>query len=243
MTDLERIFREHDGNIIHKWDHYFEIYERHFSKYRNKPITIAEIGVSKGGSLEMWRKYFGQDCTIIGIDINPTCKKFENEYTKIFIGSQDDPKFLAHVREVIPKVDILIDDGGHMMHQLRISFEQLYNWVDDNGIYLAEDLHTCYWPAFEGGYKRKTSFIEYCKNLIDKLNAWHSTDIRLEADYFTISTHSIHFYDSIVTIEKKRRRRPTHSHSGNVDFTIIDEPPQIKGLWRKLKNKLYILTH
>ena len=150
-NDLEIIFNEHKGNIIHKWQHYFDIYDSHFKRYRNQKVTILEIGVYKGGSLEMWRKYFGKDCEIVGIDINPLCKRFEDNKTKIFIGSQDDRLFLQGVKKQIPKVDILIDDGGHMMNQLRITFVELYDWVDENGIYLAEDLHTCYWTSYEGG--------------------------------------------------------------------------------------------
>ena len=84
-NDLEKIFHEHTGNIIHKWNHYLEIYDRHFQKFRNKKITIMEIGVYKGGSLEMWQRYFGDQCQIIGVDINPLCKRFENDKIKITI--------------------------------------------------------------------------------------------------------------------------------------------------------------
>lgn len=243
MNDLEKIFREHKGNIIHKWDHYFEIYDRHFSRFRNKPVVLMEIGVAKGGSLEMWRKYFGDQCTIIGMDINPACRQFEDERTKIFIGSQDDRKFLQSIKESVPKVDILLDDGGHMMHQLRITFEEMYDWVDENGVYLAEDLHTCYWPVYEGGYKRKNSFMEYCKGLIDQLNAWHSQQAALRVNKFTRSTHSIHFYDSIVAIEKRQIKPPGHSLSGQRDAAdVVHEDPRIPGRWRRWKNEVYKKT-
>ena len=35
----------------------------------------------------MWNDYFHGNATIFSVDINPECKKFENEYTKVFIGS------------------------------------------------------------------------------------------------------------------------------------------------------------
>ena len=242
-NDLEIIFNEHKGNIIHKWQHYFDIYDSHFKRYRNQKVTILEIGVYKGGSLEMWRKYFGKDCEIVGIDINPLCKRFEDNKTKIFIGSQDDRLFLQGVKKQIPKVDILIDDGGHMMNQLRITFEELYDWVDENGVYLAEDLHTCYWTSYEGGYKRKNSFVEYCKNLIDKLNAWHSEQKNFKPDSFTRSTHSIHFYDSVVVFEKRKITEPFHLYSGDVKQEDIEgKHPEIKSWWKKFKNLLYKRT-
>lgn len=238
-NDLEKIFTENTGNVIHKWKHYFDIYDRHFQRYRNKKVTILEIGIYKGGSLGMWQQYFGDNCQIIGIDINPICKRFENEKIKVYIGSQEDRAFLQKIKAEIPKVDILIDDGGHMMDQLRISFEELYDMVDENGVYLAEDLHTCYWPSYDGGYKRKGSFIEYCKNLIDQLNAWHSNQKALQVTEFTKTTHSIHFYDSIVVFEKRKMEKPYHLYSGKVmNEDIISEPPKVSS-WKKLKILLY----
>jgi len=243
QNDFEKIFKEHNGNIIHKWTHYFEIYDRHFQKFKNKKVILLEVGVYKGGSLDMWRKYFGPNLEIIAIDIIPECKKFEDERTKIYIGSQEDRNFLRNLKKQIPKVDILIDDGGHMMDQLRITFEELYDWVAEDGVYLAEDLHTCYWPVYEGGYKRRKSFIEYSKNLIDQLNAWHSQTGRLVVDDFTRSTHSMHYYDSILVFEKRKMEKPFAIKVGTIDSEEIESgPPRIKNLWRNAKNKIYRYT-
>jgi hypothetical protein len=243
QSQFEKIFKEHTGNLIHKWHHYFEIYEKHFQRFKGKKIVLLEIGIHKGGSLEMWRKYFGEECEIIGVDINPLCHRFENEKTRVFIGSQDDREFLRELKAEIPKVDILIDDGGHMMDQLRITFEELYDWVVEDGVYLVEDLHTCYWPAYEGGYKRKNSFIEYCKSLVDQLNAWHSQTRELTVSNFSRNTHSIHFYDSIVVFEKRKINKPFNLFAGKDQNQDIDgDPPRIDNLWRKLKHILYRVT-
>jgi 23S rRNA U2552 (ribose-2'-O)-methylase RlmE/FtsJ len=174
MNDLEKIFYSNKGGTIHKWKHYLEIYERHFSKYKNKEVVILEIGVFQGGSLRMWKKYFGKNAKIYGIDINPECKKLEEAGIEIFIGSQEDRNFLRKIKKIIPKVDILIEDGGHTMNQQITTFEELYDHVKSDGIYLCEDLHTSYWKDYGGGYKSRGTFIEYSKNFIDYLNAWHS---------------------------------------------------------------------
>ena len=123
MNDLEQYFYHNKDRLIHKWAHYFEIYDRHFQKYRNKEVIILEIGVSQGGSLQMWKNYFGDKAQIFGIDINPNCKSLEEENIKIFIGSQTDRTFLRNVKAQIPQVDILIDDGGHTMRQQIITYE------------------------------------------------------------------------------------------------------------------------
>jgi hypothetical protein len=214
MNDLRRYFDNNTNRLIHKWEHYFEIYDRHFSKYRDKEIVILEIGVFQGGSLQMWKNYFGPKAKIYGLDIDPECKKFEEENIEILIGSQSDPLFLQKVKQQIPPIDILIDDGGHTMNQLKVTFDELFDHIKADGIYAAEDLHTCYWIDYGGGYKRIGSFIEYSKNLIDSMHAWHSKQPYFKIDKFTKTVHSLHFYDSIVVIEKRTMKEPVSLASG-----------------------------
>ena len=65
---------------------YFDVYDELLSKYRNKKITFVEIGVLSGGSLFMWRKFFGRKARIIGIDLNPVAKKWTKHGFEIYIG-------------------------------------------------------------------------------------------------------------------------------------------------------------
>lgn len=223
MNDLKKYFDSNTGRLIHKWDHYFEVYDRHFSKYRNKEIVILEIGVFQGGSLQMWKNYFGPKAKIYGIDIDPKCKEYEEENIKILIGSQSDKKFLQKVKQEIPPIDILIDDGGHTMHQLKTTFEELFDAIKPDGIYAAEDLHTCYWIDYGGGYKRRGSFIEYSKNIIDYLHAWHSKQSWFKVNKFTKTIHSIHYYDSILFIEKRPVSPPVSLSSGTAIGNPLEE--------------------
>ncbi len=39
---------------------------------------IVEVGVDNGGSLKMWKKYFGERAEIHGIDIDPKCLKHQD---------------------------------------------------------------------------------------------------------------------------------------------------------------------
>lgn len=232
MNDLQRYFESNTGHLIHKWHHYFEIYDRHFSRFRGRSPRVLEIGVSQGGSLQMWRNYFGPGTQIFGMDINPACQRFASDDTTIFIGDQADRAFLARVREAVQRVDILIDDGGHRMEQLRASFDELFGCVDAQGVYLAEDLHTCYWPEFGGGLRKADSFVEFAKQQIDRLNAWHSREPALQVDTFTRSVHSMHFYDSIVVIEKRPIEKPQHSKTGTPSVPDWVPPPRPRG-WRR----------
>ncbi len=208
MNFLEKYFTENKNRRIFKWHHYFEIYERHFEKFRNKDVSILEIGVLHGGSLQMWKEYFGSNAKIYGVDINPKCKEFEEKNVEIFIGSQSDRNFLREIKTRIPKIDILIDDGGHTMEQQITTFEELFEHVDENGVYLCEDLHTSYWEEFGGGYKNPNSYIEYSKNFIDYINAFHSKNESLKVNSFTKSAHSLHYYDSVLVVEKRKIEPP-----------------------------------
>ena len=219
MNDLQNYFLNNKGRVINKWEHYFDIYERYFKKFRDLPnVVILEIGVANGGSIEMWKNYFGSKVKIIGIDINPECKKFEDDNVTIFIGSQSDKSFLNEVKKSIPQLDILIDDGGHSMIQQITTFEVMFDHIKDDGIFLCEDVHTSYWLQYGGGYKRSRTFIEYSKNLIDFLYGFHSKQNSLKINDFTKNVNAIHFYDSIVVIEKKRRGEPIDLCSGTISL-------------------------
>ncbi len=215
MGALRDYFEKNTGREIHKWLHYFEIYERHFERFRGRDINLLEIGVYRGGSLQMWKHYFGPKATIYGVDVDPACRELEEERVRILIGDQADRGFLRQLRDSVPRIDILIDDGGHTMSQQITTFKELYSHVADDGVYLCEDLHTSYWPKYGGGLQRPGTFIEYAKRLIDQLNAWHTLDPeRFVVDDFTLATHGMHFYDSILVIEKRRMELPRKRSTG-----------------------------
>jgi hypothetical protein len=215
MNDLERHFRENTGKLIHKWHHYFEIYDKHLSRFRGTDVHLLEFGVSQGGSLQMWKSYFGPEARIFGVDINPACKSLEEPQVEIFIGDQEDREFLRDLRRRLPRIDVLIDDGGHEMKQQIHTFEEMFDAIDANGVYLCEDMHTSYWPKWGGGYRKRGTFVEYSKGLVDRINAWHSKEPRrLGVTGFTRSAHSLCFYDSVLVIEKRPIAEPSASKTG-----------------------------
>lgn len=206
---LEQYFYNNPSRAACKWGHYFEIYHRHLQRYRGKSPVIVEIGVAAGGSLPMWHYYFGRGARVVGIDVDPACRQFADDRTSILIGDQGDRSFLATVRQSVPHIDILIDDGGHHMHQQIATFEELYPHIDANGVYVCEDTHTSLWPGWGGGIRKSGTFLEYTKTLVDRLHAWHSKDpAALAVDAFTRSTHGLHIYDSVVVLEKRPMEPP-----------------------------------
>lgn len=195
-SNLFKLFMSHEGRLIHKWDHYLDLYDRHFAAIQSP--RMLEIGVFKGGSLELWRKYFGANAVIFGVDIDPTC-----EGENVRIGSQDDPQFLLSVVQEMGGLDIVLDDGSHVGKHQEISFRTLFPLLRDGGIYAIEDLHTAYWPNYDGGHRRAGTGIELVKSLIDDMHHWWHSEPALE-----IAIGGIHIYDSIAFIEKRAPEQP-----------------------------------
>jgi hypothetical protein len=210
-------FERNTGRMIEKWMHYFEVYHRHFARFRGSACTLVEIGVFQGGSLQMWKQYLGPKARIVGIDVEAACRELVEPQIEIHIGDQADRAFLRRLREQLGPIDILIDDGGHRMHQLLTTFEELYGAIAPTGVYVAEDLHTCYWREYGGGFRHPFTFLEFSKILIDQLNAFHSRDAHsFPVTAFTQTTDSLHFYDSMLVIEKRARQKPIERQTGIV---------------------------
>lgn len=141
---LLEIFADNKSEEVHKWHHCIPIYDRYFSRFRGRKIRFLELGVSKGGSLQMWRKYFGDEAIIFGIDINKDCAIFIGKVGQVRVGSQTDPKFLQSITEEMGGIDIVLDDGSHQMKHIKYSLNYLFPKLNYGGIYLIEDLHTSY---------------------------------------------------------------------------------------------------
>jgi hypothetical protein len=205
-------FLTNQGRKIHKWTHYFPIYEHHFAPFVNRATTFIEIGVFNGGSLQLWKRYLGPFAQIVGIDINPMCKAVEEDQISVRIGDQSDPKFLQQIIDEFGSPDVVLDDGSHMMSHISASFKFLYPRMSKNGVYMVEDLHTAYWDEYDGGLGREGSFIEQAKGLIDELNADHSRGM-VPVSEFSRTTMSMHFYDSVVAFERGRHLK---KHAPNI---------------------------
>lgn len=147
---------------------YFPVYDYLFERFRGKPICFVEVGVLSGGSLFMWRHFFGPEARIIGIDLNPEAKKWEEFGFEIFIGNQSDPEFWEDFFMKAGPVDILLDDGGHTFHQQIQTVQSSIPMIKDGGMVVVEDTHTSYMGGF--GFKG-FSFVRWAKTLVEPVNA------------------------------------------------------------------------
>jgi hypothetical protein len=171
---------------------YFDVYDRIFGPYVGKPITFVEVGVLGGGSLFMWRDFFGESARIVGVDLNPAAKKWEEHGFEIHIGNQADPRFWHEFFERVGEVDILLDDGGHTYLQQATTLNGSIEWIRDGGLLVVEDTHTSYMAGF--GPKER-SFISLAKRIVDSNNYRFGGIAKTALDF---RSWSVQFFESFV---------------------------------------------
>jgi hypothetical protein len=198
------IFFANERHIIHKWLHYLPIYDELLEPYVGSKVKMLEIGVSKGGSLGLWRKFLGNEAMIFGIDIDPSCAAYDGDYASVRIGSQDDPQFLRSVVSEMGGIDVVLDDGSHVASHQRASFNVLFPLLSEGGLYIIEDMHTAYWPSFEGGLKRRGTAVEFLKDKIDEIHMHYRTK-GLNTVASMPNIESIQFFDSIAVVRKRKQ--------------------------------------
>lgn len=225
MKTVKEVWDTDVTRYTSKWSHYFELYDQYFAKFVDKAPVVVEVGIDCGGSLEGWKKYFGTDSKIIGIDNRPKLTYIEG--CSIVFGDAGNEQFWDNFTSACPAVDIVIDDASHYMQHQIMTLEKLFPILNEGGIYFCEDTHSSYWnekignppSAWGGGLYNPDTFIEYTKNIVDAL---HDDHIPRESPDFAYvrpfigkyrSVKSIHFYDSVVVLEKGLREKATVSYT------------------------------
>jgi SAM-dependent methyltransferase len=184
------------GPGIWKWRHYMDIYHRHLSKFVGTPVHVVEVGVYSGGSLRMWREYFGTMCRLTGVDIQPECRAYADAATAIYIGDQADRAFWRDFRARVPVVDVLIDDGGHRVEEQMVTVEEILPHLRPGGVYICEDVH---------GVGNR--FMSFAQSLSAELNAFiddpRPDGLAARTSAFQAAVESVHIYPFAVVIQRR----------------------------------------
>lgn len=195
---------------------YFDIYDLHLSQLRDvcelrkRPARIIEIGVGDGGSLQVWKEFFGEQSRIVGIDIDPSSAKPFDSGIQFVLGNQSNKEVLEESLKALDyQVDLVIDDGSHRGKDQISSFEYFWPHLSVGGMYIVEDLHTAYWRQFDGGVQRRGTFIEYAKDLVDDMHHWYHRAPQKNLRGITErSVSCVAFHDSVVVVIKGEERAP-----------------------------------
>jgi hypothetical protein len=214
------IFNKYNSDKNISFHNYSRQYENLFKEYRTKPINFLEIGVFQGESIKIWREVFPNATKIVGVDINPECKKYEDISKSIFveIGDASNPEFIQFIMNKYGPFDIVIDDGSHTNKDVIHSFELIFPTMNDDSLYVVEDT-ICFKSA---GYidNNYPNHLVYFAKYLPYLNQWrfdssngifdHCVDpfkIQKKAEnIFEASIDMITYGVSFIAINKKIRK-------------------------------------
>ena len=168
------------------------------------------------------------------------------------MGDATEKETAQQIISSVEGFDILIEDGSHTSRDIVRSFATYFPAIRPGGIYIAEDLHTCYWPEFGGGLGLPSSDMEFFKALADCINSdnWARNDIS-QADYINEigrihcakiedtclrSINSTAFYDSMCIIKKASPEKPARIQSriiGGIEESLAPAHDQLRDIQAK----------
>ena len=217
---LRALYAAHEGKVSQKWELYLDVYDAALSPWRSQPVTLVEIGVQNGGSLELWAKYFAAGRRFVGCDVDP----------KVATLRFDDPRIAtvvapvntaAAAREIVARagapIDIFIDDGSHLSSDIVMAFRNYFPLVRAGGIYIAEDLHCAYRRGWQGGLTAPNA-VSFFKALVDAMHQpyWDEGesmqalaqpylpgDAASDLARLAASVASVAFFDSMCLVRKR----------------------------------------
>ena len=224
MNDLLELGKQYKSTK--DWAGFLEIYSNYFKDYKDKEINILEIGIDKGESLKIWRKYFTR-AKICGIDIIDI--KFQIEGVDLIKADQTDEKTLKEICDKYKGFDIIIDDGGHHSKQIVISLNFLFDYLKDNGLYIVEDLQTSYFPRFGGSrlnLNKRTTSMNYLKSIADSINYEHNDKPFFRSKKFDGLVKYIHFYQNVAILKKGKSVNYFYKDTKNTS-NLIDKLKKI----------------
>jgi hypothetical protein len=147
LAELCERHRTDKSRLLHN---YVELYELLFAPWKNEPIRFLEIGVATGSSLRVWEGYFPA-AQIFGVDVVDK-SRYDSPRVRTLIADQAERADLARViASTGGEFDVVLDDGGHCMHQQQISLGSLFPALKSGGLYIIEDVHTSF-PEMHPGF-------------------------------------------------------------------------------------------
>ena len=174
---------------------FIELYQKYFADFKDKKINILEIGIDK--------------------------KDFSISGTEILIGDQSDHNFLKSVIDKYNNFDIIIDDGSHQSKHIITSFKYLFPYLNNNGLYVVEDLQTSYIPRYGGSrinLKKNNSSMNFIKSLSDSINYEKNDRPFFKKNTFDGKIKSIYFYQNIAFVNKGESVNYFYNNDNKLSF-------------------------
>jgi hypothetical protein len=166
----------HVGKLSDKWSSYLAAYSKVLSNLNINVEAVFEIGVQRGGSLEIWAELL-PGSVIVGCDIDPACGQLQfNGQVEVIVGDATSRATSQKVKAIAPNFGVIVDDGSHVSADIILSLARYLPSLSPGGAYVIEDLHASYWPSWGGGLLEPLSAMSFLKKLTDLLNSEHWID-------------------------------------------------------------------
>tara|TARA_B110000003_G_scaffold202077_1_gene200728 strand:- start:7757 stop:8521 length:765 start_codon:yes stop_codon:yes gene_type:complete len=215
---IEEIHKKNIGKVSDKWASYLPFYDQLFEKYRKEKLSLLEIGVQNGGSLETWKAYFDKANVLIGCDIDKQCGnlKYDDSRVHVVVGDANQSDTVKKIVNICGNFEIVIDDGSHQTNDIITSFLIYFPLVKPGGLYVIEDTHTLYMNSWGGGILNEFNAYSFFKKLIDVINIqFWKNEISIDVYFRTFFSlnqmpsfikegwvESIEFRNSMIIIKK-----------------------------------------
>jgi len=224
-ADIDPLTRAAIRHGCDKWGTHFytPVYHELFVSRRDQALRMLEIGVGGfqfaamgGASLRMWADYFPR-AAIVGIDIVEKRLDLDPRIT-VLQGSQDDAEFLRRVVADHGPFDIIIDDGSHVPQHVLASFDCLFPTLADGGVYVIEDVQTCFWPGRGGDPETGAETMFMARAILENLQHAEIRVVRPEQRFYNLATQirSFRAFHNMFVIEKGDNTAPS-SHAFRAD--------------------------
>lgn len=185
---IEKIHLNNKGKVSDKWSSYLPFYDRTLAYLKEEKVSLLEVGVQNGGSLNTWATYFKSGRLFVGCDIDPKCGllKYEDSRIQIVVGDVNTHEVFDQVCKLSGSFDVIIDDGSHRSPDILTTFIHYFPLLKPGGVYIIEDTHTLYMHGhFLGGLLNDNCAQKFFYKLADVINYefWRN-DIGFE-NYFS----------------------------------------------------------
>lgn len=135
---------------------------------------VLELGVYKGGSLDMWQALFPSG-VVVGVDNERDAAAPHVPGTHFIRAAQDDPALPDKLKPFAP-FDLIVDDASHLGDKTRRSWEILWPLVRPGGYYVVEDWQVAFWPGWGESMLRTVE--SFLRQLADPKDAVEAIEYR-----------------------------------------------------------------
>jgi hypothetical protein len=217
---IRELHTNKQGKVSGKWDSYLDYYDESLAHFRSREISMPEIGVQNGGSLETWSQYFAAGKHFIGCDVDPNCSKlqYDDPRINIVIGDVNSQDSYRQISSISQNFDLIIDDGSHQSIDILNAFINYFPLLKPGCTYIIEDTCCLYMKNFGGGILNEKSAQYFFKKLTAVVSfQWWDSEITMNAflqTFFPLGNppgfisdgwiDSIEFRNSIITVKKSK---------------------------------------